>query len=382
MRLTTARQAFVLAAAAAVPVTVGVHMHLEHLEAVEACEARPATQVVIAAPVATPVVVEDAPVVAEVVEPTVPDATPVDFAFVIDIEGPHVVLSTTVLEAWATDAPHYRGDDTNVFEGGNVWRSVASERLPDELRGQLGRKLVVYAASGRVCEATIGAPSLVGELTGSVGYLGEDDVELGETPNSVVAASIWDDARVSLVAPLEGGGDCEDAVWARDAELPAARVYRAASEDDLPSPVARRLLQRDPAMRAAGKDFAAHIAGMDDPAFTTRRLADRLRGVRWIEPTSGAELDVFVTDGEEFGYCGGFDPAWGAVGFDAEGNPAQSWFDTGGDDVIAVLDLDADGRAEVVTLEVFGSNKLVTLDDDGIEVYADLPQVPFYGCAC
>lgn len=382
MRLTTARQAFVLAAAAAVPVTVGVHSHLEHRAAIEACEARPMTRVMIPTPVVTPVVVQDAPIVVEPIEPAVQGTTPVDFAFVVDVDGPHVVLSTTVLDAWATDAPHYRGDDTNIFEGGNVWRGVEPERLPDELRGQLGRRVVVYSASGRVCEATIGAPSMVGELTGSIAYVGDDDVELGEAPNTVVAASIWDDARVTLVAPLEGGGDCEDALWARDAELPAPRVYRAASEDDLPSPVARRLLQRDPALRTAGKEFARHIAGMDDPAFTTRRLGDRLRGVRWIEPSSGAELDVFVTDGEEFGYCGGFDPAWGAVGFDAEGNPAHSWFDTHGDDVIAVLDLDGDARPEVVTLEVFGSNKLVTLDVDGMEVYAELPQVPFYGCPC
>lgn len=384
---TTSRQLTLLSACAAAPITLGIAMHLEHEAAEAACAAQPlpAAPVTIAPPVLipvpTPIVV--APPAAAAPEPVGPGAGAYEFAFVTDIEGPHIVLATTIDDAWATDAPHYRGTVHDVFEVGEVWRNVAVDRLPAQPRAAIGRTVSVYSPAGRVCTARIGTPVLVGELWGSSEYMADDELELSENGDvkEVDPGSVWDDSRRLLVAPLEGGGGCEAAVWARDASLSEPLVYVAQEADDLPSPVARRLLQRAPETRELAKTFEQHVAEMSDDLFTTRRLVDRFVGIRWIEPTRGGELDVFTTDGEEFGGCGGFDPVWGAVSIDAFGTPTHTWLDGVSDEVVAIVDLDADGKPEVVSDSWLAPRRLVTLDAKITELSV-LPEVPFYGCPC
>lgn len=393
MPTSTARQLILLGAAAIAPIALGVAMHLEHAEAERACmahrDASPAPEVVAhVVPVPTPWL-----------EPAV--APPVDdragayaFAFVVDVPTPHLMLASATelgeaaFEAMATGAPHYRGEAADGFIDHPVWRDVALDRLPDRARDAVGRHVRVYSAAGRVCVARIGRPVAVSERFGSISYMDDEDVSAIEDDQGTVVdpASLWDDGRRSLVAPLEGVG-CEGGIWARDVALPEALVYVAQdveSPEDLPSPVARRRVQRSAVLRPISEAFAKHVEGFADEAFTTRRFVDRLEGRRWIEPTRGGELDVFASDGEEFGGCGGFDPAWAAIGVADDGELGDVvWADAQTDYVAAVFDLDADGRPEVLAHSWLGPTRVFALDDtDGVRPFATLDDVPLFGCPC
>ncbi|MBX7079548.1 MAG: hypothetical protein K1X88_10205 [Nannocystaceae bacterium] len=397
MRLTPARQVFVLAAAAAVPVTVGIHMHLEHLEVARACaleapsvsESVPQPAAISLLPVPTPVVaVAPAPVVAV----AGPPASALEFAHVIHAEGALVVLATTVDPSWAVDPPHTHRPRGNDLDDVPAFRNVALERLPEAARVAIGRSMTVWSPTGHVCTATVGRPVLVGEAWGAREYLEGAEDDAARTPTSD-AEELWQNSRVVLAAPLASSEDCSLGLWARDAELSTPRIYLAQSDDDLPSPVARRLLQRDPAVRKAAREFDTFARetlmpqddeGADADAFTTRRLVDRFVGRRWIDPSAGGELDIFVTEGDEFGGCGGFGPSWGAVSIDREGTPFAAAYDELGDSALAVFDLEGDGRPEVLTEQWLGPTQLLGLSEDG-ETFArrsELAPVPFWGCPC
>lgn len=393
MHYSTAQQIAFLATAACAPIALGIAMHIEHEEAMQACiaasaEAQVAVPKVPDVPVSTVTTVHaPEPVVAA-------DDTrgAYELAFVVAMPTPHIVLASeaelgeAAFDALATNAPHYRGEPADDMVDKPVWRDLDATKLPDRARFSMGRHVRVYSAAGRVCIARIGKPSLVSELWGTVEYFGDDDIsEIEEDGKSIIdPASIWDDGRRLVVAPLEGEG-CTDALWARDVALPEALAYVAQDADgpeDLPSPVARRMVQRSAELRPIGKAFAEHVAGMDTDGFTTRRLVDRLDGRRWMDPLRGGELDVFTTDGEEFGGCGGFDPAWAAIAIDREGSPVEKvWADAKTDSIQAVFDLDADGTPEVMAETWLGTTRVYSLGDELREM-ATLAEVPFFGCPC
>lgn len=393
--MTTTRQIGLIAAAAAVPAALGLATHLEHVATERACattiEAPQAAPVAVVLPMPTPIVSQ---VLVE------PGAGAIDFAFVVDIDGPYVVLANDdvtaalQLEQAAMDAPHFRGAASTATLDQPVWRGVDHERLPMTLRAAVGRHVRVFSAAGRVCTAKVGKPSLVSQSEGSVDYMGEGDVTLvneedGATP-TIEPMSLWDDGRIVLVAPLVGTG-CDGASWARDFELsePVVYVSQVARETEgdeneiVASPVSRRVIQRSPAFAPLARSFNEHVAQFDDDAFTTRRLGDRLVGQRWVEPLRGAWIDVFVTDGEEFGGCGGFDPAWAAIRADADGTPSEPvWVDATTDMIHAVIDVEGDGRLEVIAESWLGPTKLMALDDEGPRDLATLSEIPFFRCPC
>lgn len=395
MHYSTAQQIAFVASAACAPIALGIAMHLEHEEAMQACLAA-TTEPVVAAPdvveVAAPTAVaEPTPVApAEVAADDMRGAY--EFAFVADMPKPHIVLASETdigegaFEALATNAPHYRGEPADDQVDQPVWRDLDLEQLPERARLAMGRHVRVYSAAGRVCIARIGKPSLVSESWGTMEYFADEDVsEIEEDGKTIIdPASIWDDGRRLVVAPLEGEG-CADALWARDVALSEALVYVAQDADgaeDLPSPVARRMVQRSAELRPISAAFAEHVADMNDDGFTTRRLVDRLVGKRWIDPLRGGELDVFTTDGEEFGGCGGFDPAWAAIAIDAEGSPVLPvWADKTTDAIQAVFDLDADGVPEVMAETWLGTTRVYSLGEEMREL-ATLDAVPFFGCPC
>ncbi|MFO0637114.1 MAG: hypothetical protein U0168_30175 [Nannocystaceae bacterium] len=340
-------------------------------------------------PIATPVVAP-APAAVESIAVASPPAHALAFAHVIHADGAHVVLSTTVDPQWAVDPPHTRRRRGNDVDDVPAFRNVALERLPEAARAAIARPMTVWSATGHVCTATVGRPVLVGEFWGD-----HESMDDGEKPRTALAEAVerWGDSRVVLAAPLLASDDCSLGLWARDAELPAPRIYLAQSGEDLPSPVARRLLQRDPEVRKAAREFDAFVRenltpsegeAADTELFTTRRLIDRFVGRRWVEPTSGHELDVFVTEGDEFGGCGGVGPSWGGVSVDPEGTPFAAAYDDVGEAVLAVFDLEGDGRAEVLTEQWLGPTQLVGVSADG-ETFArrsELPAVPYWGCPC
>src|SRR5690242_7901392 len=96
MNRTTARQVALLCAAALVPFALGYAMHLEHEEAIRACEAQPAATTVIAGEtrvLAMPTPIAVTPASTDAPQPVGPGAGAYEFAHVIDIDGPHIVLA-------------------------------------------------------------------------------------------------------------------------------------------------------------------------------------------------------------------------------------------------------------------------------------------------
>lgn len=395
MPISTARQLVVLGAAACVPLALGIAMHLEHLATQRACLADACT--------AAAVTVPDEPVVIAVPTPVMvqPDAAPedlrgaYDFAFVANLPTPHIVLTSeadvgeAAFEALAMGGPRYRGTPGDDRFDHPVWRDVDASRLPERARLAIGRDVHVYSASGRVCTARIGQPTLVSEMSGTIEYFAQydysadDDDEAIEIHEPAIAdpASIWSAGRRLVVAPLEGDG-CDDALWVRDVALAEPLVYVPRIVEvsaDLPSPAARRMVQRSAALRPIAAAFAEHAAQLDDDG---PGLFDRLEGQTWLEPRRATELAVFAAVGEEFGGCGGYDAAWAAIAVDGEGSPvAPVWADAKTDWIEAVFDLDADGTPEVLAQTRLGTLRVYRLGE-ALRELAMLGEVPAYGCPC
>jgi hypothetical protein len=121
-------------------------------------------------------------------------------------------------------------------------------------------------------------------------------------------------------------------------------------------------------------------ANADEVTRVIPTLADRAIGQRW-QDARGRELFMFTFTGDEFGGCGGADPAWAAfVPAKADGVTA---LDRAGDDVLAVVDLDRDGTVEVLTTSWLGPTRLVEVGgSDALTERASLDGVPFFGCPC
>jgi hypothetical protein len=373
------RPLLLLSAAALAPITLGIAMHLEHVAAAEACTAdldawtaMPTTSAAPADANADAIVPRSMPIPVPVAEPITDHALP--FAFVVDIDGPHIVLATTIDERWIDGAPRFRTGPSDEEHGAVLERDLAISHLPAEVLAAVGRRVRVYSADGEVCTARVGMPQLVGELWGDLLDWGPEMVGVSGEQQS------WDASRRTLVAPLATDGECGTPLWARDAALPAPAVFTR-TDGHVPK-VARKALLADPGVRDYARDLRR--------AFEERRNADetapiptlmqRSVGQRW-QDARGNEVFTLAFTGDEFGGCGGFEPAWSAyVPTDGAGVTA---IDRAGDDAIAVVDLDRDGRVEVLTTTWMGPTRLVEIGGaDALRQRASLDDVPFFGCPC
>jgi hypothetical protein len=374
------RPLLLLSAAALAPIALGIAMHLEHVAAAEACTAdldawtaMPTTSSAPADASADSIVPRSMPIPVPIAEPITDHAMP--FAFVVDVEGPHIVLATTIDERWIDGPPRFRGRPNDEEHYAILDRNVAIAQLPPEVLAAVGRRMRVYSADGEVCTARIGMPQLVGELWGDLYEFGPEESQ-GMSPEQ----QSWEVSRRTLVAPLATDGECGSPQWARDAALPAPAVFTR-TDGHVPK-TARKALLADPGVRDYARDMRQAFEEVRDADETTPipTLMQRSVGQRW-QDARGHEVFTLTFTGDEFGGCGGFEVAWSAfVPTDGGGVTA---IDRAGDDVLAVVDLDRDGRVEVLTTTWMGPTRLVEIGGaDALEERASLGDVPFFGCPC
>jgi hypothetical protein len=378
------RHLVLLSLAATAPVALGVAMHEEHLAmqrpvVVDACEPshRPAivavpTPIAIATPTIDPVAPAEPPA-AEPIPLTYGEA----FAFVVNIDGPHVVLSTTIDERWI-------GGSARVIESGSLRRPVDLEAMPDDIAARLGASFNAYSSEGLVCSGTIGAPFL--HAATSDWDVEMYDEEIAQMDHDTFT---WEQGRRILVAPLDGAGACDDAVWARAADLPAPTFATPiARPTKVQVQAARRGFLRTAAMRTAATDFDTWIAetGSEPDARLGRtpRLRDRLSSTAWDLGGDGVEAVVLDIDGPEFGGCGGIEGRWGLAVVTEDGANVQRILPGASGRALGLFDVDGDGTSEILAgpRGDWENLELLRLSAEGLEPVAALAPIPFFGCPC
>jgi hypothetical protein len=318
------------------------------------------------------VVPQTLPIPIPLVEPVTAHALP--FAYVIDLDGPHIVLASEIEDDWAAGAPEFRVTDRSSSADASVWRSVAVHELPLAILANVGRTVRVYSAEGEACTARIGAPRLVSELWAQFEEWGPYE---GMSPT---ATDAWEEGRGTLVAPLATDGDCGTPLWARDAALPAPAVF--VRTDGAAPRAVRKAVFRDPAMRALARELTEYLTDTGAADETDKRptLAQNTKDERWLD-ARGRELFTFTIFGDSAGWCGSFGASWAV--FVPTGDDGVIALDHVGDEVIAVLDLERDGRIEVLSRAWLGPTRLVEVGgEDALVERFTLPGIPLIGCPC
>ncbi|MEM6295838.1 MAG: hypothetical protein AAGA54_31490 [Myxococcota bacterium] len=322
--------------------------------------------------------------------PTEPEQKPLVYgshvAFVIDLETPHIVLSTHVEDAWVDGALELQGVDT-------VFRDVMLEALPPEATAMLDRDVALYGpddsgATISLGTARVGMPRIVSQASGSLGAdasletweLYEMNARTGTLPPGVAARAskaIWDDGQRLLVAPLEGD-TAGMATWARDASLPEPLFYA-------PKPLERSSLAAE--META---FVTMPRGLDAVVEHERlghgSLVPFLKTTGWTSPEGKLGLLTTFIDSPNLEWCGGFDMVASSAAHVFDGTvaapaPIPTWH-TESPAVVADFNLDGyvDLMLEPRTLD--GDTVFVQGTAQGMAVLENLPEVPYFGCRC
>lgn len=146
-----------------------------------------------------------------------------------------VVLSAEAAPSWGA-GPLYERPGRSTYR---VAKRAAIEELPAELATWRGHAFDLFGVDGKVCSARLGELHVVSQYEGGglEGVLGEgwdedalDDRFDGEkVPAEAWREQLWDAGPHWLVAEFVAEGDCEGALWARDAALPAPTVLKASA---------------------------------------------------------------------------------------------------------------------------------------------------------
>lgn len=322
--------------------------------------------------------------------PALPAAGALDygeaFSFVIDLDGPHVVLATTVDPAWAKGRASL---DAEV----RAWRAVQTNALPESLRNARGRKVSLYGTptSGVptvLSGATIGAPRLVSRAAGEL-YDGEtrlletwqlhERLQQDGLPPSLAdkaARVVWDEGAQLLVAPLRGA-EIEGATWARSTALPPPVFYVQTTLNSGDEGSMQAALLATPQGRESA-DYFREIEGGS--------LAESLRTRGWVDPAGNLALATTFVDSPLIGGCGGFEIPLSNSAFVHAGLHTMPRNLPTAHSVAPALvaDLNLDGYPDLVMTgdEVATSDVLLAGGPDGHVRVDALQAVPFFGCPC
>lgn len=307
------------------------------------------------------------------------------YAFVVDLEEPHVVLATDVDALWEGELGPLLGVDT-------VFRDVDVPSLPLSLQGMEGRHVQMWTSEPdgtpvALGVARIGAPRLVAQAAGALGPEArldtwslheqlERDGVLSERLEARAKSAIWSDGLRLLVAPLEGARASE-ATWARSTELPSPVFYASQPLETARVDAMRRGFFAEPEGRKVGDEHIRQGFGSVEPHILTRG---------WMDPAGELRLATAFVDSPHVDTCGGFDWSF-ATSVLVDGNDwgAPAAIPTGHTSGPALVgDLNGDGFADMV-LEprpLDGNTTLLRGTTEGFDVVDALGEVPFFGCHC
>lgn len=165
--------------------------------------------------------------------PGMPDEIdPSLFAHVLVEHGKtYVILDASPdVDRWAQGAPTLVSDEYPVI----TRREIVPTTLPASLVRRIGTPVRVYGPQGAVCEGKLGPISLISRVEPEYNvrqqWKGEDYDGTPIPPANAeqIAEEAWSMAEGgrSLVAELgDVQGDCKDAMFARDRDLPQARPF-------------------------------------------------------------------------------------------------------------------------------------------------------------
>lgn len=208
----------------------------------------------------------------------------------------HIVEQDPACE---TDPPDYEADHNRYWECQNTHpdnvsdhfvasRPVNGKRVPAELAAWQGKKLALYSAQGRVCEATVDELVLWAEETSTVARV------LSSEGDDVAAKVLAEDTV--LLANLKGTS-CNGAVFARAADLPAPPQWTLKA----PDPALQAAIKRE---LASVVDYVEIIEGSQaigpGPAPEPKLLAveppgkGRRFAIAWVEGAINCHEDGFV----------------------------------------------------------------------------------------
>ncbi|MDI1478077.1 hypothetical protein [Polyangium sp. y55x31] len=218
------------------------------------------------------------------------DIDPSLFSHVLVENGKtYVVLHANPdVDRWAQGAPILVSDDFPVV----ARREIEPSALPASLLRRTGASVRLYGPKGAVCEGKLGPISLISRVEPEYNvrqqWKGEDfdGTPIPPAKPEQIADEAWSMAEGgrSLVAELgDVQGDCKDAMFARDRDLPEARPFTV---KDAPTTLATRAAAE---MR--------NLAGYTEIDETYQFSGIQTPGVPW-EHHNGATPTVKVFSGD------------------------------------------------------------------------------------
>jgi hypothetical protein len=403
---TLERQILVMLAAAAIPLGVGAAVQARQVleQAAAQCEVEPVLvqdeDIVIPKVVSVPIAVPEVPEPPEsedesapIPMPTTGDAPslpPGAFAFVVTLDGPHLVLATDVPESWSQGQPR-------LETPGRVSAKLAKGSLPPEVEALVGKKVDVYDAEGKQGVAWVGWPRVVAQAEGEIGDgidtfaawdAFEDPLRSRREPSRIdgrlraeveenleLIEALWNEGRRIVVAPLDTDAD---GTWARLSSLPSPRVLTI---EDLPADMVEETVPwawQDPSVLdwSGGYDVYRTSIGDDERV----DLSDIITGARWSDAQGVGMVTFTVTDPDGIGCDGYGRGVWGADDI-ASGRKRPA---IAGEGPTAVFDLDGNGILDVLVPSDAGDSdtQLLLGTPEGFIVEQELPPVTFFGCPC
>ncbi len=262
--------------------------------------------------------------------------------------------------------------------------------IPEEFRGADGSMVDVYGDHGKICEARLGALTVVAEFDGMPffsehGFIPHDDGTLDHEQGEALRASVFKREDRWLVAQLDLPPSCEGAVFARSASLPAPLMW--ASENGVTSKKRREdfLSAADARLRDEYDRYldrqAIPTPELDGPrdwdtfarSSYQRRVYRGGTGLKRVLFQSVGEAPQACDDG--FGQSHSETTLLRASGL--EPLPTMDWLTA---PPVAFLDVDRDGRLETLIYDIDDRDGYMLLDVAGESIATNAR--PFYGCRC
>jgi hypothetical protein len=227
---------------------------------------------------------------------------PTEFAHVVSVDGSnYIVLSSKPeTEKWASGE-----GEASIVSRQNpvvVRRDVDLARLPKAMSRLQGRSMSLVGATGEVCRGTIGKPFLLSRVEPHFGersrWEGEEDENgvkgpaLSETQVAEIAWEMAGSDGKLLVAELQDStGDCQDARFARAADLPALPVTAARAPAASLATQAKEALRKLPTYEAIEKSYRSSQFATPSVAWSESAGSD----VTMLEFATGKGTYLWVT---------------------------------------------------------------------------------------
>lgn len=314
-------------------------------------------------------------------EPTVAPPRPADPTAARPLHAGRVLVSNAADPSWA-EGPALFVEANRYHETWQIERNINSN-VPADLLRFLGMTVDLYGPSGRVCTVVLETLTLEA-------HVAMDGVGGHEANPS--AEELWNalsepaEHELFLVASFQENSRCLDALWARDASLPAPELLvpgDAAEHGELLAAEHRRVLASEPGHAFADK-YAKYAADPDyaEDALPWSTVSEGRRDV-WVDGTGTPRVVSLDFGSHEYTPCHFQGPAYSVVrSLAGEGEDLFIEAASASPPPVAVFDADLDGRWEMVVVKTNGDFELVYLRSEtpALQVGIDLPDHSWVWC--